>query len=393
MRKRQVRIGDVKLNQLAKKYINQILITSRLTYGPFTQKLEKMFARLHRRKWAIFTSSGTGALLVGLASLKERYGWQDGDEVLVPAISFVATANIVYHLRLKPVFVDVEFDTYNLDPKQINKHVTKKTRAIIPVHVLGLPANMPEIIKTAKRNQLKVLEDSCDAMFVKVKRKPVGSWGELAAFSTYVAHLLPTGVGGFLAGDDKKIEAIARSFLFHGRSDHYLSVNDENQQDKTVIRSRFQFDRTGWHFRLTELEAAIGLSQLEGAEYKKQLQRRQRLANLLIKLLKPLENKLQLPETPVGFEHAYMMFPLLIKDPHINKWELIYWLESCGIATRELLPLLNQPAYKKTFGNLESKFPVAKMINETGFYFGCHPYMTETDVRYIAGKLYEFLQK
>ena len=88
-----------------------------------------------------------------------------------------------------------------------------------------------------------------------------------------------------------------------------------------------------------------------------------------------------------------MMFPLLIKDPHINKWELIYWLESCGIATRELLPLLNQPAYKKTFGNLESKFPVAKMINETGFYFGCHPYMTETDVRYIAGKLYEFLQK
>jgi len=393
MRKRQVRIGDIKLNHFAKKYIDRILATNRLTYGPFTQKLERMFAQIHRRHWAIFTSSGTGALLVGLASLKERYGWHDGDEVLVPAISFVTTANIVYHLRLKPVFVDVEFDTYNLDPKQIAKHISKKTRAIIPVHVLGLPANMPEIIKTAKQYKLKVLEDSCDAMFVGIKRRPVGSFGTLAAFSTYVAHLLPTGVGGFLVGDDKKIESIARSYLFHGRSDHYLSVNDENQKDKTIIRSRFQFDRIGWHFRLTELEAAIGLSQLEGAEYKKQLQRRQQLASLLIKLLKPLENKLQLPKAPIGFEHAYMMFPLVIKDPRINKWELIYWLESCGIATRELLPLLNQPAYKKTFGNLEAKFPVAKMINKKGFYFGCHSYMTEADIRYIAGKLYEFLQK
>lgn len=117
MRKRQVVIGDVKLNFLAKKYIKRILSTNRLTYGPFTEKLEKMFARVHRRRWAIFTSSGTGALLAGLASLKEKYRWKDNDEVLVPAISFVSTANVVYHLRLKPVFVDVELGTYNLDPK------------------------------------------------------------------------------------------------------------------------------------------------------------------------------------------------------------------------------------------------------------------------------------
>ena len=393
MKKRQVAIGDVKLNSLAKKYIQQILTTNRLTYGPFTRKLEQLFARIHQRRWAIFTSSGTGALLVGLASLKECYHWRDGDEVLVPAISFVATANVVYHLRLKPVFVDVELATYNLDPKEIAKHISHKTRAIIPVHVLGLPANMPAIVKLAKKYKLKILEDSCDSMFVGIKQRPVGSWGDLAAFSTYVAHLLPTGVGGFLLGNDKKIESIARSYLFHGRNDRYLSINDENQKDKTVIRSRFQFDRIGWHFRLTELEAVIGLSQLETGVCQKQLKRRQQLANLLIKLLKPLENQLQLPVAPVGFEHAYMMFPLLIKDRKIDKWKLIYFLESSGIATRELLPLLNQPAYKKTFGNLEAKYPIARMINHQGFYFGCHPYMKTADIHYIAAKLYEFLQK
>lgn len=393
MKKRPVPIGEVKLNSLAKKYIQQILATNRLTYGPFTQKLEKMFARLHRRRWAIFTSSGTGALLCGLASLKERYGWQDGDEILVPAISFVATANVVYHLRLKPVFVDVELATYNLNPQEIARHITQKTRAIIPVHVLGLPANLPAITKLAKKYKLKILEDSCDAMFVGINRRPVGSWGDLAAFSTYVAHLLPTGVGGFLLGNDKKMESMARSYLFHGRSDRYLSVNDENQKNKTVIRSRFQFDRIGWHFRLSELEAAIGLSQLTSGDYQKQLNRRQQLAQLLIRLLKPLANKLQLPEAPAGFEHAYMMFPLVIKDRQIDKWELIYFLESCGIATRELLPLLNQPAYKKTFGAMEAKYPVTEMINRQGFYFGCHPYMSVADIRFIAAKLYEFLQK
>ena len=114
---------------------------------------------------------------------------------------------------------------------------------------------------------------------------------------------------------------------------------------------------------------------------------------MLIKLLKPLGDQLQLPEAPIGFEHAYMMFPLMIKNHKIDKWKLIYFLESKGIPTRELLPLLNQPAYKKTFGNLEAKYPIARMINQKGFYFGCHPSMTEMDIHYLARKLYEFLQK
>lgn len=392
MKNPRITVGNIKLNSRAKKYLNQIITTSRLTYGPFTRKLEDKFARLHARKWAIFTSSGTGALQAGLATLKEVYHWEDGDEVLVPAISFVSTANIVYQLRLKPVFVDVEVKTYNLNPDQIEKHITKNTRAIIPVHILGLPANMLQINQIAKKHGLKVLEDSCDTMFIGIKGKPVGSFGVMAAFSTYVAHLLPTGVGGFLVGDSPKMEKIARSFLFHGRSSNYLSIDDD-KGDQQTIKNRFRFDRIGFHFRLTEMEAAVGLSQLEANEHKKGIKKRQQLAQQLIKLLKPLEDKLQLPTVPPNFEHAFMMFPLLIKDKSYQRWELIKFLEKNGINTRELLPLLNQPAYKKTFGNLENQYPVAKIINQQGFYIGCHPFMTLTDIKYIANKLHEFLSK
>jgi perosamine synthetase len=394
MSKHQVTVGNLELNSTAKKYLNQIATTSRLTYGPFTQKFEKNFARLHQAKWAVFTSSGTGALQAGLATLKELNHWQDGDEVLVPAISFVSTANIVYHLRLKPVFVDVSPDTFNLDPEKIKKHITAKTKAIIPVHILGLPANMPAIMKLARKHSLKVFEDSCDAMFVGINRKKVGSFGELAAFSTYVAHLLPTGLGGFLIGNSAKMEKIVRSYIFHGRNTNYLSMDDDKKKNQqNLIKNRFRFDRIGSHFRPTEMEAAIGLSMLENNQYLIDLKKRQKLAKELINLLAPLQDKIQLPVTPKGFQHAFMMFTVLIKDKKINKWRFIEFLESNGIATRELLPLLNQPAYQKTFGHLENQYPVAKMINQNGFYIGCHPYMNLSDIKYISKKFYEFLSK
>ena len=256
--KKHVSIADFRFNSLAKKYLNQIIATNRLTYGPFTKKFEAKFAKIHGNKWAVFTSSGTGALQAGLAALKAYYHWHDGDEILVPAISFISTANIVYHLRLQPVFVDVDPQTFNLDPQQIKKHLSKKTKAIIPVHVLGLPANMPAIMALAKKYQLKVFEDSCDAMFVGIKGKPVGSFGDLAAFSTYVAHLLPTGVGGFLVGKNPQLEKLSRSYIFHGRHQRYLSIDDDDHNKLTsALKNRFRFDWIGSHFRLTEMEAAI----------------------------------------------------------------------------------------------------------------------------------------
>src|SRR4030043_1219994 len=185
---RQIGIGNISVNQTMRRYVNKTLETSRLTYGDFTRKFENKIARLHGRKHAIFCSSGTGALHVATQVLKDKYDWENGDEILVPSITFVATANVVLHNNLKPVFVDVEEDYFGIDPKEIEKHISKITRAIMPVHLFGQSCDMDPIVKIAKKNKLKIVEDSCETMFVQYHKKPVGSMGNISCFSTYATH-------------------------------------------------------------------------------------------------------------------------------------------------------------------------------------------------------------
>ena len=130
----QIGVGGLILSKREKELVNQVLDSNRLTYGPMTKRFETEFAKYHSVKHSLFMNSGTSALHVALAALKNRHGWSDGDEVIVPAVTFVATANIVLHNNMTPIFVDVEMDTYNIDPTQIEKNITSKTRAIIPVH-------------------------------------------------------------------------------------------------------------------------------------------------------------------------------------------------------------------------------------------------------------------
>src|SRR5262245_17296476 len=132
--KKQVGVGDVHLSDLARRYVNEVLDTNRLSYGPFSARFEAESARLHDCAYAVFCNSGTSALLVALAALKERHGWADGDEVLVPATTFIATSNIVIHNRMRPVFVDVTLADYGMDPEDVSRRITPRTRAIIPVH-------------------------------------------------------------------------------------------------------------------------------------------------------------------------------------------------------------------------------------------------------------------
>ena len=152
---KQIGVGDVQISPLARKYVNLVLDSKRITYGKFIARFEREIARLHQVKYAIFCNSGTSALQVSLHALKKLHGWQDGDEVIVPALTFVATVNIVLQNHLKPIFVDVEPDYFMLDPQRIAAKITRKTRALIPVHIGGQPADMAPIIKTTKKTQFK----------------------------------------------------------------------------------------------------------------------------------------------------------------------------------------------------------------------------------------------
>src|SRR5262245_31076374 len=323
---RRVNVGELILGPRERFHLQRAIDSNRLSYGPITQEFEATFARLHDSPYACFCNSGTSALQIALSALKEQRGWRDGDEVIVPAVTFVATVNVVLQTGLKPVLVDVEPQTFNIDPRLIADAITSRTRCIMPVHLLGLPADMDPILSLARRRQIAIVEDSCETKFARYKGRAVGSFGDIGCFSTYIAHLLITGVGGLLTTNDDKLEPVIRSYLNHGRDPRFLGQNAPTALNRAdLIRTRFQFLRPGFSFRVTELQAAIGLGQLDQMDTL--LKRRKSYAQILLDELQPLGEHLQLPMTAPGAEHSYMMFPLVLKDERISKWELMEFLE------------------------------------------------------------------
>lgn len=381
-----VGVGTCRLSAKAKKYAAEVLNSNRLTYGPFSQKFERQFARAHACRFAVFVNSGTSALRIALAALKERYGWNDGDEVIIPACTFIADYNVIVSNRLTPVFCDVHPREYNLDPALLEAAVTKRTRAIMPTHLFGLPADMAKIMTIARRYKLRVVEDACEASFARYRDKPAGSFGDIACFSTYQAHILTTGVGGFAATNDRELAVILRSMANHGRDNIYIQIDDDKNKSKKkmteIIGKRFSFIRPGYSFRATELEAAIGVAAMETIEA--ELGHRARMARELAKILSPYRRQLQLPAAPKFSRHVFMMFPVVITDPKIDREKLLTHLEMNGIETRFMLPLINQPFIQKVHGDLAKKFPVAHHINNNGFYIGCHSGMGARELRHVA---------
>jgi dTDP-4-amino-4,6-dideoxygalactose transaminase len=389
---RRVGVGDLRIGARARRYLHEVVRSNRVSHGPFSEKFEALFARLHGCRFGAFMNSGTSALHVALAALKEKHGWKDGDEVIVPSVTFVATSNVVLHNGLTPVFADVDPLTYNIDPAQIERRLTRKTRAVIPVHLLGLPADMGPIMDLARRKSLSVVEDSCETVFAKYRGKPVGSFGEAACFSTYVAHYIVTGVGGVATTNDPDLAVRMRSIMNHGRDSIYLDIDDgrgaKGRKLWRLVDRRFKFVSLGHSFRATEFEAALGLAQLE--ERAGIVAKRRKIAARLTEGLKPLQHRLQLPFTPADREHLFMLYPIVARGE--DKTALVHHLESHGVETRDLLPLLNQPVYRKLFGDLEPEYPVARMLNRSAFYIGCHQYMTAADVDHVCAVIRRFYQ-
>jgi dTDP-4-amino-4,6-dideoxygalactose transaminase len=234
-----------------------------------------------------------------------------------------------------------------------------------------------------------VLVHNCETMFATLFGVSVGSWGDVACFSTYVAHLISTGVGGMGITNSPEIAARMRSLVNHGRDGIYISIDDDNDTKnkttlKEVVSKRFKFEHIGHSFRITELEAALALAQLE--DYKSMIIKRQTNAETLTTHLRKIEAWLQLPSIRPGATHSYMMYPIMLKFG--DKWALCNYLEQNGIETREMLPLTNQPCYKGMWK--EKDYPVAQNINKNGFYVGCHQELNNEDMVYIAEKINQY---
>jgi dTDP-4-amino-4,6-dideoxygalactose transaminase len=391
---KRIEMADWKATRKQKRLVNEVLKSGRLTYGDKTRELERRFAELHGAKHALFTNSGTSALKISLHALKDRHGWKDGDEVIMPAVTFVATMNAILMNNLKPVLVDIDPTTVNIDPKLIEKAITKKTRAIMPVHLLGQPADMDAIMKIAKKHKLEVVEDSCETMFVNKLR------GTTACFSSYIAHLMVTGVGGFILTNDDRLATEMRSIMFHGRDESYLNIddNDKTGEERTeMIEKRFYFPRHGYSDRATELEAALGLGDLDNwqAMIKQRQDNAYYLANGILPVTLRYRKQLGLSEVVSTWSvrswdttaHAFMFFPLYVPD----RDNLIHHLEYNGVHTRTMMPLTNQPIVKKHIkGNLDKLYPNAAFVNKHGLLLPCHQYLKKRDLDRMVDLIGDF---
>ncbi len=383
MRNRKIGVGTFTATPRMYELVNQVLDSGRISYGPMSADFEQQIASIHGAKYGILSNSGTSSLQVALQAMKEHYQWPDGSEVIIPAVTFVATANIVLHNRMVPVPVDVDWLTYNINPDLIEYAITPRTKAIIPVHLFGQMADMNEIMDIATRHGLMVIEDACESMFASYYGQGAGSIGHVGCFSTYVAHLVTTGVGGVSITNNHKLAERMRSLVNHGRDGIFFNPYTSKEQ----VEGRFRFVSVGHSFRITELEAAVGLAQLDGWE--NMISTRRRNAVALTGLLQSIADDgfLQLPYTADGRGHSFMMYPIM-ETLTGDKWPLVHYLEAAGIETREMLPLVNQPVYEHLWN--EDDYPVAKQINEAGFYVGIHQDLTMEDIDYIADIFYAY---
>lgn len=384
---RSISLADWKPTEKQIKDVNKVLKTGRLTYGPFTQKFEEIFAKEHNFKYAIFTNSGTSALQVAWDYLKEINKWPDFSEVLMPAVTFVATANVLIQNRLTPVLVDIDPKTFNIDIKLIENRITAKTVAICPVDLLGRPVDISAIRKLAKKYKLLIVEDSCETMFVTHPNgNPVGSGADIAVYSSYLAHIISTGVGGFLCTNNKKWSDEMRSMIWHGRDNYYLSIDDNKKNKKRLLKSRFLFNRAGYSYRLTEMEAAVGIDEVERAD--EIILTRMANAHQLELYLREFQDKIILP-VDIYADNAWMFFPIICREG-VSRDDLCLYLEEHGIQTRYIMPLTYQPVYKGRWK--EEDYPVADWVNKNGFLVGIHHFLMKADLKYIAKCFKEYFK-
>ena len=291
--KKNLGVGSVVIDQRAKKYINQILQSERISYGPFLKRFEEEFSRAHQVKFGITVNSGTSALCLAVACLKETERWREGDEILVPAVTFIATSNVLIEQGLKPVFVDVDPRTYNIDPSKIEAKITKRTKAIIPVHLYGLPAEMDEIMQVAKKHNLMVIEDCAQAHGATYRGKKVGTIGHAGSFSFYPGKNLGAyGDAGCIVTKNKIIAEQCRMIGNHGQL------------------TKYEHKRLGRNSRLDGLQAAILSAKLKHLDRWNALRRKH--AELYTSLLKTIP-EIATPACPSYSSHVYHVYAIQTK--------------------------------------------------------------------------------
>jgi perosamine synthetase len=338
--------------------------------GRYIEKFEESFSRFCGVKYGIACSNGTTALHLALESLSIK----KGDEVIIPTFTMIATANAVIYTGAKPVLVDSEKETWNIDPSLIEKKITKRTKAIIPMHTYGHPCDMDPIIELANKHNLKIIEDAAEAHGAEYKGRKTGSLSDAAAFSFYANKIITTGEGGMVVTDEKEVMEKAKLLRNHAFG-----------------KPRFLHKELGFNYRLTNVQAAIGLAQMEHA--KELIEARINNAQIYNSLLKDVGG-ITLPPKKDWAKNVYWMYGILIqKNFGLKKDEVMLRLKEKGIETRSFfLPMHKQPVYQQNddrFPQTTGSFPVSEELFEKGLYLPSSSSLTKEEIKEVTEKIVE----
>jgi len=352
-----------KLDELDVKLVSECVRSGWISgTSEYVNRFEEKFAEYCGCKYGVATNSGTTALHLALATLDVT----EGDKVIIPTFTMIATANAVTYTNAKPVLIDSESKTWNIDISKIEEKITNHVKAIMPVHTYGHPADMDPIVELAEKYSLYVVEDAAEAHGAEYKGKKVGSFGDLGCFSFYANKIITTGEGGIIVTNDEDLAEKAK----------WLRAHAFGRQGK-----HFYHKALGFGYRMSGLQAALGLAQLERIDEFVSIRRNN--AKLYNALLSELEDKITLPPEASWAKNVYWMYSILLKDSFgMSREVFMKKLELEGIETRTFFyPIHAQPIYAKYRGE---KFPVADDLSRRGLNLPSGNNLTSEDVTRVS---------
>jgi perosamine synthetase len=368
-----VPVNEPSLGGNERKYLNECLDTGWISSeGPFIRQFEERFSGRIGRKNGIAVSNGSAALDVAVAAL----GLGNGDEVILPTFTIISCAASIVRAGATPVLVDSDPDTWNLDVAQVEKKITARTRAIMVVHIYGLPVDMTPVLEIANKYRLKVIEDAAEMHGQTYQGKPCGSFGELSVFSFYANKHITTGEGGMIVTDDGQLAERCRSL----------------RNLCFIPEKRFVHEELGWNFRMTNMQAALGLAQLEQLDAF--VEKKRRMGAFYTERLKDIRG-LQLPKRTTDYaENIYWVYGIVLNDEvPFDAAEAMKRLSVRRIGSRPFFfPMHEQPVFRKMELFKNEKYPVAERLARRGFYIPSGMALTSEQMNQVVEAVIEIIR-
>src|SRR5467141_1157809 len=371
------------------------LLSTWVTMGAKVKKFEEAFAQYNGSRHAVMVNSGSSANLLALSVLANPIlpdHIEKGSEIITPAVTWATTVYPISNVGCTPVLVDVDPRTFNILPEEMEKAVGSKTRAVVPVHLLGGPCELEKITRIAKEHDLFLVEDACESTGAEIQGRKVGSFGDIGTFSFFISHHISTIEGGMVVTNDDTLYEYLKAMRAFGWVRDLREKESYSAANKG-IDPRFLFVTHGYNLRPTEIQGAFGIHQIRKLD--NFINQRRENADYWTKKLSTYKDKLELPSEQANVKHVYFGYPLTVRsDAGFHRAELVDHMEKKLIETRPIMAgnMAEQPAMKHVPHRTVGELPNSQMIMRQSFFYGNHNGIGTQEREYITDTIIEFLE-